>query len=243
MKKFRIQKRLSAYQMDPTGSLRPLMLMNELQAAADIHAEEIGLGVSFCRENSLAWVALFFHVDIPKMPNASNDIVIETWPSSREGGLRAIRDFLITDAQTGEVLVRATSQWVMIDMMTRRPVAFAERIPNLVEINERALDLPFEKFPDFDPNSSQIVARRYDDYDLNQHVNNAVYAVWATEALGVEFRGKHRLRGISLNFKREISFDVKELNIETAYKDKKSAHRISSEGVIHAYVVCDWVPR
>lgn len=227
------------YQMDPVGSLRPLMLMNELQTYADMHAEKLGVGHSFCRESGLAWVALFYSVDIPRMPTGGDEIVLETWPSTRDG-IRTTRDFLITDAGTGEVLVRATSQWVMIDMATRRPVPFEGRVPKFDLDGTRALDVPFEKFPDFAPDFSEVVVPRYDDYDINRHINNAVYAVWATEALGKEFRAGHRLRGISLNFKKEIPIEVDGLKIETARGGLKSRHRISNGESMHAYVVCEW---
>lgn len=238
--KFSIKKRLSMYQVDPDGNMKPLMLMNELQSAADVHAEQIKVGISFCQENKLAWVALFYHVDIPKMPRGGQEIVLETWPCRRDG-IRTIRDFLMTDAATGEVLVRASSQWVMIDMATRRPVPFEGRVPDFELNPERALDLPFDKFPDFAPDFGMEISPRYDDFDINRHVNNAVYSVWATESMGREFLGKHTLRGISLNFKKEISMSVDKVNIETADGGMKTHHRIASGDAVHAYVICDWV--
>ncbi|MDR0319171.1 MAG: hypothetical protein LBH81_00305 [Rickettsiales bacterium] len=238
MKKFTTRKKLSMYQMDPTGSLRPLMLMNELQSVAGDHAEELGVGMSFCVKNNLAWVALFFHVDIARMPAGQEEIAIETWPSQRDN-LRTVRDYLIKDA-AGEILVRATSQWVMIDIEKRRPAALAGRLPEFDLDGSRALETPFDKFPDFAPDFSETVKPRYDDFDINQHVNNAVYAVWATEALGTEFRAKHRLRGISLNFKKEIPMDGAGVQVETLREGLKTRHRIASGESINAYVVCEW---
>jgi acyl-ACP thioesterase len=225
--------------MDMNGNIRPIMLMNELQAMADAHAESLGLGMTFCKQTGLAWVALFYHVDVLKSPTADMDIILETWPSGRDR-LRAVRDFKIIQADTNETLVNATSQWIMIDMNTRRPAPLDERVANYEVITERALDVPFDKFPDFAPDSSQIIIPRYDDVDINQHVNNAVYAVWATEAVGFEFRKNHSLRRISLNFKKEIPAGTRELNIETTISGNVSHHRITGGDVIHAYVICEW---
>jgi acyl-ACP thioesterase len=226
------------YQMDPAGSLRPLMLMNELQSVAGDHAEILGVGMSFCIKNNLAWVALFFHVDIIRMPAGQEEITIETWPSSRDA-LRTTRDYIIKDA-AGETLVRATSQWVMIDIEKRRPAPLAGRLPEFELSGERALETPFDKFPDFAPDFSESVKPRYDDFDINQHLNNAVYAVWATEALGIEFREKHKLRGISLNFKKEIPMDGADIKVETLREGLKTRHRIVSGDAVNAYVMCEW---
>ena len=244
-------KTLKTYQMDRHGLLRPIMLFNELQAMADTQAERLGRGRTYCFENNCAWVVTHYLVEIDQMPRENQEIELSTWPSGCDK-LRAIRDFRIRDAATGEEMVRATSQWVMIDLDARRPMRIDEAMAEWCVIEERALNREFEKFPDFVPDVNLKVTPRFDDVDVNQHINNAVYAIWATEALGFEFRDQHKLRGISINFKKEIPAGAPEVVIESTLSGAVSRHMIKSglsrrSGVAaktddteHANVICEW---
>ena len=53
---------------------------------------------------------------------------------------------------------------------------------------------------------------RFDDLDVNKHVNNANYVVWAFEPLDFEFRQKHKLKTLDMVFKKEITFGSKVLS-------------------------------
>ena len=238
-----IEKRtLQAYQCDRYGNMRPLILMNELQGMGDKHAEQLGVGYAYCQAHGIAWVVTHYLVDIIEMPTEREELTFVTWPSCQDT-LRATRDFEIRGAD-GRLMVRATSQWVLIDMARRRPVRLDENLPKWV-INEcRAWDRSFEKFTDFVPEKSHMMKCRFDDIDVNQHINNAVYAVWATESVGYEYRNTHTLRGIELNFKKEISPDTPSITVDVAIDGLVSHHKIvTPDGVDHAAVVCHWLPR
>ncbi|MDR1207676.1 MAG: hypothetical protein LBK26_04665 [Rickettsiales bacterium] len=232
-------KTLKTYQMDRHGTLRPIMLMNELQAIADTHAEKFGRGRTYCAENNCAWVVTHYLIEIDEMPAEGQELEFSTWPSGRDA-LRAIRDFRIRDALSGAELVRATSQWVMIDLDARRPMRLDSIMGGWDTIHERALDREFDKFPDFAADAFMAVRPRFDDVDVNQHINNAVYAVWATESLGFEFRDAHKLRGLAINFKKEIKAGVSEVVIESKLDGAVSRHMIKSNDTEHANVICEW---
>ena len=238
MEKHIVKKVLKTYKMDRHGLLRPVMLMNELQSVADTHAEFLGRGRTWCIANNRAWVVTHYLIDIDIMPTENQEIIIETWPSYADK-LRAARDFHIKDAATGASLVRATSQWIMIDIDARRPVRIDEVLSEWGVYDERVVNRQFEKFEDFDATESWSAYPRFDDVDLNQHINNAVYATWATESLGFEFRNNHILRRIDINFKKEIPAGITEVRVESAISDTTSRHKIIDGGE-HANVVCDW---
>ena len=225
--------------MDRHGLLRPIMLMNELQAIADTHAEKFGRGRTFCVDGKCAWVVTHYLIEIDEMPNDHHEIELSTWPSACDS-LRAVRDFRIRDAATGREMIRATSQWVMIDFAARRPMRLDDVMKEWGVINERALDRTFDKFPDFVPDVNLKVVPRFDDVDVNQHINNAVYAVWATEALGFEFRDTHKLRGLFINFKKEIPAGLPEIVIESTLSGAVSRHMIKSCDTEHANIFCEW---
>jgi acyl-ACP thioesterase len=238
MKKLVEKRVLKTYQTDRFGNIRPLILMNELQAIADSHAEILGCGRSYCIENGIAWVVTHYLVDIIESPKEAEELTFTTWPSAGDG-LRATRDFTIHGAD-GRQLVRATSQWIMIDLETRRPVRLTDRVPHWDVISERAWDRTFEKFADFDAAHTHEFDCRYDDIDVNQHINNAVYAVWATESVGFEFRNTHQLAGIELNFKKEIAPNIPNITVGVSIDGMTSRHKITTGDTENANIICRW---
>lgn len=234
-----VEKRvLQAYQCDRYGNVRPLILMNELQGVADTHAEVLGCGRSYLIEHNMAWVVTHYLVDIIEMPHEAEELSFITWPSAHDG-LRATRDFEVRGSD-GRLMVRATSQWILIDMTRRRPIRSDEGLPHWAVVPERAWDRTFEKFPDFDTERTHVFKCRFDDIDVNQHINNAVYAVWATESVGYVYRNQHKLKRIELNFKKEINPDTPEISVEVAIDGLISRHKIRSGDVDRAFVVCTW---
>lgn len=234
-----VKRTLQTYQCDRYGYVRPLILMNELQGCADTHAEMLGCGRTFLTENNMAWVVTHYLVDIIELPREGEELTFSTWPSMKEL-LRATRDFEVRGSD-GRLMVRATSQWVLIDMATRRPVRLDDAVPKLVQHGARAWDRIFCKFPDFTPEKTHVFKCRFDDIDVNQHINNAVYAVWATESVGYTYRNEHKLRSIELNFKKEINPDTPQVEIDVKIDGDTSHHKIRTGDIEHASVICTWV--
>ena len=239
--KYTEQRRLQAYQCDRYGNVRPLILMNELQSVADTHAEKIGVGRTFLLKNNLAWVVTHYLVDIIELPHENEELKFITWPAVADA-LRTVRDFEIRGADN-RLMVRATSQWVLIDMERRRPVVLADKLPTHILVDERAFDKTFEKFADFDAEKTHIMKCRFDDIDVNQHINNAVYAVWATESVGYTYRNEHKLCRIELNYKKEINPDTPEVFVDVKIDGNTSYHKIRTADTDHAIVVCRWANR
>ncbi len=240
IEKYTVNKVLKTYQCDRHGFMRPTVLMNELQGIADDHAEILGAGRTFCIEHNIAWVVTHYLVDIVESPREMEEIAIISWPAKHDA-LRATREFEIRGADN-RLLVRATSQWILIDMKTRRPMRLDQNLPKWDFDSNRAYDMPFEKFPDFVPDneSKKFFSIRYDDFDVNQHVNNAVYALWATESIGFDLRDKYKLRQISLHFKKEISINTQEIEVDSIFDGNISRHWIKSQNTNHSDIVCEW---
>ena len=232
------ERKLKTYQCDRYGFLRPVSLMNKLQGLAGTHAEMLGAGREYCAAHNVAWVVTHMFVDIVDMPRAEEMLVYSTWPSVT-GAVRSERDFEIRDAN-GKLKVRAISQWVLIDLNTRRPVRISDYIPHWTGLPERVWNRDFDKCPDFIPTKSCVMACRFDDIDVNQHINNAVYTVWATESVGFKYRDEHRLRGIDIYFEHEISPTTPTVRIEVAFDNNISRHKIMTGSTEHAKVICYW---
>ena len=235
------ERKLKTYQCDRYGLLRPLSLMNKLQGLAGTHAEMLGVGREQCATHNVAWVLTHMFVDIVDMPRAEEKLVYSTWPSVTSA-VRSERDFEVKDAN-GKLKLRAISQWVLIDLHTRRPVRITDFLPDWQGLPERVWDREFDKGTDFIPTKTCVMACRYDDIDVNQHVNNSVYTIWATESVGFEYRNAHKLRGIDLYFEHEINPHTPTVRVEVAFDGNITRHKIMTNEVEHAKVVCYWQDR
>ena len=153
-----IEKRvLQAYQCDRFGNVRPLILMNELQSIADRHAEILGCGRTYCLANNIGWVVMYYLVDIMELPREGEELTFTTWPSCQDA-LRATRDFEIHGSD-GRLMVRATSQWILIDIARRRPLPLANHLSPDVVVPHRAYGCAFDKFPDFETTKNNVFSR------------------------------------------------------------------------------------
>ncbi len=239
-----IRRELQTYQCDRYGNMRSGILMNELQGMGDTNAEMLGYGRTFIHETHVAWVVTHYLVDIIRMPRNGEMLEYATWPAAHDA-LRAVRDFEIRGAN-GELYVRATSQWVLFDLANRRIV----RIDDWITENPwptdmgRAYDRKFEKFSDFDAEKTHVFKCRFDDIDENQHINNAVYAVWATESTGYEYRDAHILKRLELNYKHEISPTTPSVMVDVCIDGNTTYHKIRTDnGDVNAFVICHWDSR
>lgn len=227
IEKFSRNYPIRSYECDKNGSLRLITLLNIFQDMADSHANEMGLGYDFCRGKGLAWVGANYRIKISRLPRWHETITITTWPCE-ERRLGAIRDFKVED-ESGTEIITASSQWILIDFAKKRPVGLRENLPEYQIIPERALEGDFDKLPDItDPNFEAGFTVRYDDIDVNNHVNNAVYPLWASESVNSAYRLEHTPAELEIAFKKEGHYGEK-IKVLTDQQGNISYHTIRAE--------------
>jgi len=201
MEKLKKTYTVSSFQVDSNARLRVHSLFNLFQDIADDHAEKIGVGYSFCRENGVGWVGGAYHLVIDRLPSWNETIRIETWPSASTAA-SAIRDFQVFDA-AGNVIINATSQWVLIDITRMRPIPIAKHLPHYTICDERALYSEFSKIPNPEGIYGELIFPVHtDDIDLNHHVNNALYPTWVLDGFDDLYLKKHIPLEIKILFRR-----------------------------------------
>lgn len=217
---------IRSYECDKYGNLRLITLMNIFQDIADSNASEIGVGLDFCSEHGLAWVGANYHIIINKYPRLHQKITVLSWPAV-EKKFGAYRDFIILD-ESGNIMVKASSQWILINFAKKRPVNLRDHLPEYSVIPERAIETEFPKIDiSQDIDCRQEFKIRFDDIDFNGHVNNAVYPLWATEASGDDFRVRNEPQEIEIVFKKE-AFLGEKAAVESSIKPPLSSHLIKS---------------
>lgn len=237
--KYNKEYHVKSYEVDCHGFLRIVTLMNFLQEAAVESAEVLGFGFGKCRAMGVAWVGSNYLIKIERLPKINERVFIETWPA--EGKLwGAIRNFLIKD-ETGKVIIRARSQWVLIDIERRRPVGLSKYFPEYAFIDEQVMDDDFHKLSRIE-NSANIkeIWVRFDDIDINNHVNNAVYPLWASESISSDYRLSHTPVEIELCFKKEALIGEK-VEVYSEQNGNESFHTIIDKGSKNELAECRFI--
>lgn len=226
MEKVRVDYTIKPYECGVGGSLKLLPLMNIIQDVAEAGAIYIGCGSDYCNEHNVAWFAHGYDISIIRMPKVGEKISVYTWPSVATA-LIATRDFCIKD-EAGEVIINISTQWVLVNRNNHRPTPIKDAMSDRVLIDERALDSSFVKLPvGGEVNFSRTYNVRYDDIDVNGHVNNAIYPLWASETVESGFRMTHSLKSIEIRFKKESLYG-EQVRVDTMLEGCSTLHTIST---------------
>lgn len=203
VEKFEREYAIRTYECDKRGDLRLITLFNIFQDMADTHASNMGLGLEYCMDKGFAWVGSNYHVKINRLPKLHEKIKVSTWPAV-EKKLGAIRDFVVF-SEKGEKIISAASQWILIDVARKRPLGLKDNLSHYEVVDDRAMDQEFNvKMADLEKTDKLMNFNvRFDDIDINNHVNNAVYPLWASEAVDAEFRFSHSPEEVEIAFKKE----------------------------------------
>lgn len=217
---------IRSYECDRNNNLRILTLMNIFQDIAVVSADELGFGLNFCIKNGMTWVGSNYVLNIARLPKIDENIKITSWPSARNK-LSAYREFEMF-GEGGESIIKASSQWLLLDVAKRRPISVVDNMPVKEVIEERAVNTDFPKMNELQRCDFQYKFRvRFDDIDINKHINNAVYILWATESVEPDFRLNHNPKTISVNFRKE-GYMGEKIMVKTQMEGNTSIHSIQT---------------
>jgi medium-chain acyl-[acyl-carrier-protein] hydrolase len=217
-----------SYAVDAFGQLSPPTLSGWLQEAAGRHADLLGVGVEGLQARGLTWVLARQAVVVDRPVAMGERAEVVTWPSGADR-LSALRDFEVRVA--GETRARAVTQWIVLDLATRKPVRPGSVLPSeLVEQMDHVLPLPSGR-PAF-PDAVEVERRfttRYRDIDRNLHVTNASYVDWACEAIPEQTWSSRRLRSFEAFFIAECRHGSRILSLAAPAGDGVFVHSVVRE--------------
>ena len=197
--------RIPCYDTDGAQMLKPVSFMNYAQEIANCHASVLGFGYDDLIRTRTAWVLSRMHVRFNRMPLWRDNVKLSTWHKGPEG-LFYIRDFRLADADGGEDLVVATTSWVVLNIDTRhfsREVLLDEDSV----CRDNALTPSCGKIRIPSGTDMKFVTGHtvsYSDLDLNGHANNAMYLLWAMDAIDRDVTLSTPLKEVKINFNHEV---------------------------------------
>ncbi|CAN1215120.1 Palmitoyl-acyl carrier protein thioesterase, chloroplastic [Linum perenne] len=218
---FRQNFSIRSYEIGADRSASIETLMNHLQETALNHVKTAGLlvdGFGATPEMStrnLIWVVTRMQVLVDRYPTWGDVVQVDTWVTgSGKNGMR--RDWLIRDCKTGETLTRASSVWVMMNKLTRRLSKIPEEVRAEIEPfflnSDPVVPEDSRKLIKLEDNTADHIRKgltqpRWNDLDVNQHVNNVKYINWILESAPVEILESHELSSMTLEYRRECGKD------------------------------------
>ena len=165
------------------GVVKSSSLLHVFQDAATAHADEAHVGFEELISKGMIWVVTKIKYELLGQITPGEQLQLTTYPIP-VGSLLYQRDFYIEAG--GSLLVRASSQWCIADVETRRAVQTQVDFPG--EYTEkRAFPEGIERIR---PTGLRDAGRRtieISDLDRNGHTNNCRYADMAQELIGDNF--------------------------------------------------------
>jgi medium-chain acyl-[acyl-carrier-protein] hydrolase len=179
-----------------------------MQDLAEKSIDKIGhdLSCSELLKKGLGWFLIRYRIEFDAQPCDVKEIEILTESRGCQK-MTAYRDFEVYDNISKNRILRATSSWLIVDLVKKSVVNIRNEFKDFFNFQKREDDLSLNKLKSIDSvDFEKVFSVRYDDLDINKHVNNTVYVTWALEALDYDFRANYGLKSLDIYFKHEAKY-------------------------------------
>ena len=200
MSVFREELLLRSKDVDLHRNLRLSRLFELLQEASIRHTEQLGMGREKTLDKGILWIVGLQRAEISRMPVYAAQIVLKSWPG-KTMHLLFPRHYQIETA-AGEVLVRASALWSLVDQETRKLV-FPEKYGVVIEGVSTGEEISLPASPrklELTEESPFRVPFSY--VDLNGHMNNTRYFDLAEDCIPASREGR-KLRLVQTEYVSE----------------------------------------
>lgn len=240
---YEASSRVTFQDTDITGEMTPVAALLLAQEHAGYHMDSYGMGNLDLKAHGLTWIIARMRMEITKLPNYEDAVVIKTWPG-RVHKILYPRYATIED-KNGQEYVRINIVWSIFDYK-KRMISF---------VDGHSLGFPDTKdVPDFMPMPAKLSKEeeqgmsfvdyipRYRDYDYNGHINNVTYINWVYDALGINFIKEHRLKSLQVDYFEEI-VKVEKVSLGLKIKDNKVYAMVKADGKLSTLLELEFTRR
>ena len=208
MEKYQEQLSIKSYQNNQYGKASIASLFNILIEAAWAHAQVMDWGYDSLKSNNLFWVLSRMLFQVEKYPAWQDQITLSTWSAGTDG-MYAYREYIVED-QHGEILLRASSAWLILDMETRkifRLSEYRETFPKLID--SKACRNPKRIKPDIHSDEMNYFPVLFSELDINKHFNSVKYVERVLDDFGIDFLNGYEPAELEVNYLKEgVSGDL-----------------------------------
>lgn len=134
-----------------------------------------------------AWVVRDMRLRLGTLPGIGARLELATWLSSW-GRVQAYREYALWEPVSGYLLARGQARWAYVDRVRGTPLRIHDEllarfgVPGYPMRAETPPVVAVPSSEDAATHTLDLTARTY-EADINQHINNTVYADWLSEGL------------------------------------------------------------
>ncbi|NMW84651.1 acyl-[acyl-carrier-protein] thioesterase [Peptoniphilus sp. AGMB00490] len=187
------------------GELSLNYIINYFMETSNCQSISLGEDSDNLINKGYTWMIYKWFIKILKYPKAYQRIKVKTWASGFKG-INAFREFEMY--VEGERIVSASSNFILIDLKKRKPIKIPKEISKIYSINDVK---NFDKIERVNEPKDIETINIFDykilksDIDINNHMNNSVYAKLLYEALPESFYNI-KFTDVNINYVKELKY-------------------------------------
>lgn len=184
---YTFKSRLRYSEVDNNALMKLTSIVNYMQDCSNFHSQDIGITVDSIKKANKAWYLNSWQIEILRKPELFENITIGTLAHGFDAFF-GYRNFFIKD-KDDNIVVKANSVWVHMDLQTMRPCKIEESIADKYGV-EPKLDMEYMprkikvKGEFIKGDTIKVV---YEQIDTNGHVNNEQYIAVAHSQIPYDF--------------------------------------------------------
>ncbi len=194
--------------VDANLNIKNSAILNIFEDIAGIHASQVGESI---KDSDTTWLLTGYKVKIFKRPQYGDRLVVDTWGTEIKS-ITASREFEIR-SESGEVLIIGLSNWVHINLRSKKIEKVSEKIAKSYEIEPEKTNFGETKLEKLKSPESFEYEKEYTiDWnwiDANDHMNNVFYMDLADIVLPDEISKENIFTSFEIMYKKEIKYKDK----------------------------------
>ncbi len=202
MTKYSKEFTIRSYESNRFGNASLSSIFNFLIEIAWEHAQILDWGFDTLKSNNYFWVLSRIYIEIEKYPKWQDKVTVETWPTGTKS-IYALREYDVKNEQ-GEVIIRSGSDWLILDMDTKRIIRPDLLTNNFQQLAQaRICRYPEKIKPNTGKDNLNFSPVLFTDLDINQHFNSVKFVERALNSYGINFLNNHEVGKIEVNYLKE----------------------------------------
>jgi len=198
--------KVRSFDVDQSNNMTMTSISEYLQEVAGDHANTMGFGYRQVILQQMAWILGGIKIEVLRLPKWEEAVKVKTW-IVENNRFTSRRDFQWYD-QEGNVLVNASTNWILLNTERRRPVAIESMNFDVILHPETtattsAIANIRAKFENVEAAQYSV---RYSDLDMVGHMNNTKYIQLFLDYYTPEFHNSHKIKSLDINFKNESQY-------------------------------------